>query len=101
MVCITHPLTDMCCMHSGYCEHMCTWSCLHICPSSLGHIPIHESAGSHDNSFILFFFDNSFKLFFNIIYFSLCWVFIAVLRLSLVVGSRGYSLAEVLGLLLL
>lgn len=31
----------------------------------------------------------------------MCWVFMAVLRLSLVVGSRGYSLAAVLRLLLL
>ena len=32
-------------------------------------------------------------------YFWLCWVFIAVLKLSLVVASRGYSLAAVRGLL--
>ena len=33
-------------------------------------------------------------------YFGLCWVFVAALRLSLVVASRGYSLVLVCGILI-
>ena len=40
------------------------------------------------------------SLFFNGIYFWLCWVFVAAHRLSLVVASRGYSLVEVCRLLI-
>ena len=39
-------------------------------------------------------------LFKKIIYFWLCWVFIAVYRLSLFAASRGYSLVAVCGFLL-
>ena len=42
----------------------------------------------------LFFFKNQFYLF---IYFWLCWVFVAVCKLSLVVESRGYSLLRCAG----
>ena len=34
------------------------------------------------------------------IYFWLCWILVAVCRLSLIVVSRGYSLIAVLGLLI-
>ena len=33
-------------------------------------------------------------------YFGLCWVFVAALRLSLVVASRGFSLVLVCGILI-
>ena len=44
------------------------------------------------------YFFRFFKIYF--ICLCLCWVFIAALRLSLVVASRGYSLVAVLGLLI-
>ena len=31
------------------------------------------------------------RILFNLVYFRLCWVFVASRRLSLVVESRGYS----------
>ena len=37
---------------------------------------------------------------FDGIYFWLCWILVAVCRLSLIVVSRGYSLIAVLGLLI-
>ena len=37
---------------------------------------------------------------FSFVCFWLCWVFVAVIRLSLVVASGGYSLAVVCGLLI-
>ena len=50
--------------------------------------------GIHWLSLDFFFLINFFILF---IYFWLCWVFIAVRRLSLVVESRGYSLLRCAG----
>ena len=35
-----------------------------------------------------------------LVYLRLCWIFLAVCRLSLVLESRGYSLAVVCGLLI-
>ena len=39
------------------------------------------------------------RILFKLVYFRLCWVFVASRRLSLVVESRGYSLVVVFGLL--
>ena len=101
MVCITHPLTDICvvCTLATVNIYVHGVACISV-PVLWGTYPYMKVLGHMIILLSYFFFDNSFKLFFNIIYFLLCWVFIAVLMLSLVVGSRGYSLAEVLGLLL-
>ena len=50
--------------------------------------------------FIRFPLSNLKKKYYLFIYLCLCWVFVAMCRLSLVVASRGYSPAEVQGLLI-
>ena len=48
--------------------------------------------------FLFFFFFRDWSLFFYLFYFSLCWVFVSVRGLSLVVASGGHSSSRCAGL---
>ena len=74
---------------------------VYFCSESIILIQIYENEKAHTYVgvvFLITFSDNYVSCFFFLIYFWLCWVFVSVRGLSLVVASGGHSSSRCAGL---